>query len=111
MQFSFNQMIARLFSAPLRRALLGVCTLILALQLIGAASHQHDAAEPLGDCVICQLAAHLPADIPGTPPALLAVFLVVAYLLARLPRQAGIVAPRYLFPVPQGPPAFPSSVH
>ena len=106
MQFSFNQMIARLRSAPLRRALLGVCTLVLALQLISAGFHRHDAAEPLGDCAICQMAAHLPADIPGAAPALLAVFLVVAYLLARLPRDASIVAPRYLFPVPQGPPAF-----
>lgn len=91
-------------STSFRKLLLCLCTFVLALQLTGAACHDHDLADQLSDCVSCQLAAHYPADVPATPPALLAVFLFVAYALARLPRPVRRSARRYFIPSPQAPP-------
>ena len=102
MQFqaaSFQQM-----SAPLRRVLGCLCALILALQLVGASFHDHDLSEQLSDCVSCQLASHSTADLPAASPQLLAIFLVIAYVLARLPRPAAVVLRRYLIPSRQAPP-------
>jgi hypothetical protein len=104
MQFkaaSFQQM-----SAPLRRVLACLCALILALQLVGASFHDHDLSEQLSDCVSCQLASHSSADLPAASPQLLAIFLIIAYVLARLPRPAPVVLRRYLIPSRQAPPRY-----
>lgn len=90
--------------APLRRVLACLCALILALQLVGATSHDHDLSEHLPDCVGCQIASHSTADLPAVSPQLLAVFLVIAFILARLPRPAPVVLRRYLIPSRQAPP-------
>ena len=91
------------------RCLLALCAIVFALQLLAASSHSHDLADKLDDCVACQMAHHFPADLPGTPPALLAIFLAVAYLLARLPAApAWFPAPRYLIPPRQAPPCIAS---
>ena len=93
------------FCAPLRRVLLGLCALVLALQLVGSAFHDHDLGEQLSDCVSCHVASHAIADIPAVSPQLLAVFLAVAYLLARLPRRLPLVVlRRYLIPPCLAPP-------
>ncbi|SFV11714.1 hypothetical protein [Pseudoduganella namucuonensis] len=99
------------FSAPLRRALLCVCALLLALQLVGSAFHEHELSEQLSDCVSCQVAAHALADLPAVNPVLLAVLLAVAYVIARLHRPALVVLRRYLIPVRHGPPAPRLPVH
>lgn len=103
---------SRLFhtSTALRRLLACACALILALQLIGTSFHDHDLAEQLSDCVSCQVAAQASADLPATPPQLLAIFLAVAFLLARLPRPAPFYRRQYLIPSPQAPPRH-QSVH
>jgi hypothetical protein len=89
--------------------LLALCAIVFALQLLAASSHSHGVADQLDDCVVCQVTNHLPADVPGTPPTLLAVFLAVAYVLARLPAaQAHIAPPSYLIPPRQAPPAIAS---
>lgn len=91
------------------RWLLAMCAIVFALQVLAASSHSHDLADQLDDCVACQMASHFPADLPGTPPALLAIFLAVAYLLARLPAApARIATPRYLTPPRQAPPPIAS---
>ncbi|MFC0252744.1 hypothetical protein [Massilia consociata] len=95
----------RFTSAFLRRLLLCICSLVLVSQLVGAAFHKHDATEQLPDCVACQLASQPLADIPAVPPSLLAVFLLVAYVLARQPRPPAVVLRRYLIPSRQAPPA------
>jgi hypothetical protein len=92
------------FAAPLRRALLCLCSLLLALQLLGSSFHDHDLSEQLNDCVSCQLASQPALDLPAVDPQLLAVFLALAYFLARLPRPAVVVLRRYLIPARQAPP-------
>jgi len=87
------------------RWLLTLCAIVFALQLLAASSHGHDLADQLDDCVACQMASHYPADVPSTPPALLAVFLAIAYFLARQPSAPALIAPqRYLIPQRQAPP-------
>lgn len=97
-------------SPVLRRLLVCACALILALQLVGASFHDHDLAEQLSDCVSCQVAAHGSADLPAASPLLLAVFLALAFILARLPRPAPHYRRQYLIPSPQAPPRH-QSVH
>lgn len=99
------------FGAPLRRALLCLCALMLALQLVGSAFHDHELNEQLSDCVSCQVAAQSVADLPAVNPVLLAVLLAVAYVVARLHRPALLVLRRYLIPVRHGPPAGRLPVH
>jgi hypothetical protein len=101
--FTSNRML-RLSRSALGRTLLCVCTLILAFQLLGARIHRHDAAELAPDCVACHYAGQFTADLPAAAPALLAVFLVLAYVLARLPRHAVVSPRRYLIPMRQAPP-------
>lgn len=97
-------------AASLRRMLACLCALVLALQLVGAAFHDHDLGDQLTDCVSCQVAAHACALLPAVAPQLLAVFLAVAFVLARLPRVAPVVLRRYLIPSRQAPPRH-KSVH
>jgi hypothetical protein len=98
----------------LRRVLAGLCAvvlgLVLALQLVGAAFHDHDLAEQLPDCVSCHLSSHSNADLPAVTLQLLALFLVVAFVLARLPRPLPVVLRCYLIPSRQAPPRH-RSVH
>lgn len=94
----------RLARSRFSRAVIWFAGLILALQLIGTAFHKHDLTEQAPDCVSCQMASHFPADVPAAGAALLAVFLVVAYRLARLPRYRYVAEPSYLIPPRQAPP-------
>ena len=90
--------------SALRRVVLWLCTLVLALQLIGAAFHHHEPADVVPDCVSCQIAGQFLADVPGTPATVLAVLLVVAYVLALRPSLPAVVVLRYLIPARQAPP-------
>lgn len=92
------------FRASVRRVLACLCALVLALQLVGASFHDHDLSEQLSDCVSCQIASHSTADLPAVPPQLLAIFLAIAFVIARLPRPAPVVLRRYLIPARQAPP-------
>lgn len=103
MQSSFDTRFKQI-AAPLRQVVLCLCGLILALQLVGTSFHDHDLAEQLNDCVSCQLASQPALDLPAVDPQLLAVFLTVAYVLARLPRPVLVVLRRYLIPARQAPP-------
>lgn len=96
--------------ALLRIVLLGLCALVLVLQVAGAAFHDHDLGEQLSDCVSCHVASQASAALPAVSPQLLAVFLAVAYLVARAPRPLPVVPRRYLIPPRQAPPA-PSFAH
>ncbi len=103
--YSTQQLRAPRQGKRLWRWVLALCAIVFALQVLAASSHSHDLADNLDDCVACQMASHFPADLPGTPPALLAIFLAVAYLLARLPlAPAWFASPRYLIPPRQAPP-------
>ena len=83
---------------------LWVCAMVFAFQVMGASWHTHEVIEKKADCVSCHFSAHLPAVAPGTPPALLAVFLAIAYSLARLHRTTYVVRPGFLRPRQQAPP-------
>jgi len=100
----------RFTSASLRRLLLCICSLALVLQLIGVAFHEHDTSEQVPDCVACQIASQSLGDVPAVPAALLAVFLVVAYVLARQPQALAVIPRRYLIPARQAPPARPAAI-
>lgn len=89
----------------LRRVLLCLCALAMALQLVGSSFHDHDLADQLSDCVSCHVASHSQAAIAAAPPEVLAVFLAVAFILARLPRPVAVVLRRYLIPSRQAPPS------
>lgn len=91
--------------SSLRKVLVCLCALILAMQLIGSAFHNHDPSETLPDCVSCHVAAQPLADIPAIPATVLAVLLVVTYLLALRPDLPVVVVRRYLTPPRQAPPA------
>lgn len=80
--------------------------IVLVLQLSGAFfSHNHDLADDVADCVSCQVGTNKAATLPAAPPAILAIFLVVAYLVALRPEYVSIVPRRYLIPPRQAPPA------
>jgi len=96
--------IDRLPRGRLLRALLWLCTIVFALQMLGSGWHKHDLQDKKADCVSCHIAAHVPATTPGAAPALLAVFLLVAYLLARQPHVAPRVRPSCPTPSQQAPP-------
>lgn len=86
------------------RTWLWLCAIVFALQLAGASWHRHDVVEKMADCVSCHISAHLPAVTSGAAPALLAVFLAVAYSLERLHRTSAAVRPDFLTPRQQAPP-------
>lgn len=88
------------------KAWLWVCAMLFALQVMGASWHQHEVIEKKADCVSCHFSAHLPAVASGAAPALLMVFLAVAYALARLHRTTYLVRPGFLRPRQQAPPRF-----
>ena len=92
------------YRALLRRVLLCLCALAMALQLVGSSFHDHDLADQLSDCVSCHVGAHSHATLPAAPPVVLAVFLAIAYVLARLPHPVAVVVQRYLIPSRQAPP-------
>lgn len=84
--------------------LVWICVIVFALQVAAAGVHHHDVADQNADCVSCHFTGSLPAEVPGAAPALLAIFLAVAYLLARQPRYCYLPAPSFLIPSPQAPP-------
>jgi len=100
----------RTFTTLFQRVMLCLCALVMALQLVGSSFHDHDLADQLSDCVSCHVASHAHAALPAVAPELLAVFLAIAYVLARLPRPTMVVLRQYLIPSPQAPPR-PHSVH
>lgn len=91
--------------AHLIRCVLGLCSLILLFQLTASVSHHHDAPDDLAQCVVCHMGGKLNATLPAPPPELLAIFLVIAYLVARRPEYVSIIPLRYLTPSRQAPPA------
>ena len=91
--------------AHLIRCVLCLCSLILLFQLTVAVAHHHDAPDDLAQCVVCHLGGKLDATIPAPSSELLAIFLVIAYLVARRPDYVSIVPLRYLTPSSQAPPA------
>lgn len=105
MSFSVDNLCGgRLAKSRFSSALLWLAAFVLALQLIASGFHKHDIAEQSSDCVSCQIAAHFPADLPAVGTALQAVFLVVAYRLARLPQYYYVAEQSYLIPPRQAPP-------
>lgn len=111
MQFSIAKFAAnRHASGRVLRALLWLCVIVFALQVAGSGWHNHDLADQKADCVSCHFSGSMPAAEPGAAPALLAIFLAVAYLLARQPRYSYLPAPSYLIPARQAPPAKSPSV-
>lgn len=99
---NFND--GRLARSRFSRAVLWLAGLILALQLIGSGFHKHDLTEQAPDCVSCQIASHFPGDVPKVAAVLQAVFLVIAYRLARLPQYSYVAQQSYLIPPRQAPP-------
>lgn len=111
MQFSIAKFAAnRHASGRVLRTLLWLCVVVFALQVAGAGWHDHELADQKSDCVSCHFSNNLPAAEPGAAPALLVIFLAVAYLLARQPRYCYLPTPSYLIPSRQAPPAISHSV-
>lgn len=80
---------------------------ILVAQLIGMAFHSHSLLEESGECVSCNLAAHVPAPPSLLPVMVLVPTLVFAYYL--VPDKAHFFAiplRSYLTPHAQAPPQF-----
>jgi hypothetical protein len=69
-----------------------------------AAAHHHDGHDMV-ECVTCHLGGKLATALPAAPPELLAIFLVIAYLVALRPSYVNVVPLRYLIPSRQAPPA------
>lgn len=112
MPFSIAKFAAdRHASGRVLRTLLWLCVIVFALQVAGSGWHNHDLADKKADCVSCHFAGSLPAEVPGATPALLAIFLAVAYVLARQPRYCYVPAPSYLIPSRQAPPAHSRTAH
>ena len=88
----------------LAKVLLWIAAFVLALQLIASGFHKHDLADESRDCVSCQVASHFPADLPAVNAVLQAVFLVLAYRIALLPRYVYVAEQSYLIPPRQAPP-------
>lgn len=86
------------------KAFMCLWAIVFALQLATASSHDHDFADDVADCVACQVASNAALPLPGTPPAVLAILLVVAYLVARRPQYVNVTPRLYLLPPPQAPP-------
>lgn len=86
------------------RMLLWLSVIVFALQVADSGWHNHELADKKADCVSCHFVGSLPAEVPGATPALLAIFLAVAYVLARQPRYCYVPAPSYLIPSRQAPP-------
>ncbi|WP_296945622.1 hypothetical protein [uncultured Massilia sp.] len=95
---------ARALSRLTRLAVL-VCIALFTFQVLAAAAHRHEDGKVRHHCAACHAAAPALGDVPATPPLLLVVFLAVVYLLARAPAPILVVAPGYLMPPGQGPPA------
>ena len=95
---------ARSAHGTFRKVLLALCAVLLAMQLMGTAFHDHDAGELLPDCVSCQIAGQPLADLPPMSAVLMAVLLVVAYRLTLRPNLPAVVVQRYLIPSRQAPP-------
>lgn len=99
---------AAAISKPRRlfKAWVWLCTIVFILQLSSAfSSHEHDFADEVADCVSCHIGSNIAVAMPAAPPAILAVFLVVAYLVARRPEYVSVTPRRYLIPPRQAPPA------
>jgi hypothetical protein len=106
MQLAIEQAVtpARALSRLTRFVVL-VCIALFALQIIATAAHSHEDGKLKHHCAACHTAAPVLGDVPATPPLLLVVFLAVVYLLARAPAPILVLAPAYLMPPGQGPPA------
>ncbi len=96
---------SRFTKARLYRAALWLCVLVMLVQMTLAYSHRHDTIDEMADCVVCHMSGGKAAPLPAAPPALLAVFLVIAYLAARRPDYVSVTPRRYLIPPRQAPPA------
>ncbi|MGX4643113.1 hypothetical protein [Massilia sp. SYSU DXS3249] len=90
-----------------RRTMLWLLAIVLVLQLLGAARHDHELASKAQHCVSCMAHAqpHAPPPgavlrpVPSTPPVLHAVPAAPAPL-------AAASTPDYLLPPPHAPPGF-----
>jgi len=96
---------ARSTRARLVKAVLWLCAIVFVLQITSALAHQHDQAHDLAECAICHVGSSAQAALPSAPPELLAIFLVIAYLVARRPQYVNVIPLRYLIPSRQAPPA------
>ncbi|SDF74089.1 MULTISPECIES: hypothetical protein [unclassified Duganella] len=88
-----------------RKAVVCVCIALFLFQLGVTAGHRHEATESKAHCVLCHAATPALGDLPAAGATLLAIFLAIAYVLARLPEGVRRAAPAYLRPASQGPPA------
>lgn len=89
----------------LRQVVVCVCIALFLFQLVVTAGHRHEAADTKAHCVVCHAAAPALGDLPAAGAVLLALWLAVAYLLARRPEGEHLVVPAFLRPASQAPPA------
>lgn len=90
------------------RALRWVFIGVLALQLLIATLHNHDASkEHAADCVACVLVAQTGGGAPAaTPPVFVAAVLLAITLAVRARSVFIPVFSRHLLPLPHAPPFF-----
>lgn len=87
------------------RLVLWLTMLILVVQLIGMAFHNHSLAQRSFECVSCDLAVVLPAPVTVVPVVILAAHLFFAYDIARRKEYYfSLLQEAYLFPYSQAPP-------
>jgi len=112
MQLSINQLrLNARTRSPALRALLWLCTIAFAIQLLAAATHRHDIAERLHDCVSCHLSAQLHTGVPPALPALPAPLLQLSHAVPHFTAAPFFAAPSYLIPPRQAPPRHLSFSH
>jgi hypothetical protein len=87
-----------------QRVLMCVVLLLLSIQLLGAAFHQHDYAESESDCATCSFVHHLPTGLPELGVGLAPVVLLLVYQLVSIGFYRFIPQTSYLIPRSQAPP-------
>jgi len=91
-------------STRFQRVLMSVVLLLLSIQLLGAAFHKHDYAEPDADCAVCSFVHRLPTGLPELGVGLAPVMLLLVYCVASIGFYHFLPPTSYLIPRSQAPP-------
>lgn len=87
------------------RVLMGFVLLLLTLQLLLPAHHDHAYADTRADCASCFFAHHVPCELPPVAPALVPVLAMASYPLPGIILHHRASRSNYLIPHAQAPPA------
>jgi len=105
--FPINQQHAR--RGRLFQALVWLCALAFAWQLMASSAHHHELGDRVHDCVSCHIGGNLHGGVPPVPALTAPSTPALLYALPLVADVQSFVAPSYLIPPRQAPPAAPLS--